>query len=282
MLPTHLLVLLLASCHASIIDQMVLDEGKICSWETTTYSFDPAIGKGECCLIGQVYVDGVCQEPPSPASLSISTPVSEEVSAASCSSCPDRDPTASCPPDGTVGIRYGRCYTMTQLDGTPVTRGNPTWPNFYFFGKVNRFRNVVFRVCHNQTIAGCDSPQDEYVLQGASWYQLDESGTATTTDFAFVGTQLGGDGYYLVQTLATGQANIVDFTANVKCLYGQCFPCVKLYSKSGADTTKTNLGLFFESWPVYGGDGVVTTANNTNNTNTCVPIIYQQTSCLTQ
>ena len=245
-------VLLQASCLAFAIDQTVL-AGETLPNQASVFVLNPASGPF--------------------------------YSKDSCASCPDSNPATTCPPNGTLGIRYGRCYTATDINGTPLTRGiaqnSGLGYEYYYFGTTYSFRAPVFRICHNQTLLSCTSPQDEYVLAGGSWFLLDQSGFQDRTDPEFVTSLLGngGAGYYLYHTdnSTLQQPNVVDFTAKIRCLFGKCVPCVQLYSKSGADPFKTHLGLFQRYLPAYGGDAVLLA----NNSNACIPIIFQETGCLT-
>lgn len=184
--------------------------------------------------------------------------------------------TSTCPPSGTLGIRYGRCYTLSDLGGDPITRYDTTWP-YYYFGRVNSLREIVFRVCHNVTEASCSSPLDEYVLDSGKWFLQDKTGFGADGNAKFVGTVAGSGGYYISLTdsdTTTGAGQVVDFEAKIRCLFGKCIPCVRLHVKTGS-APKEYLGLTNSLWTTYGGDALITTPKNT----TCYPIVFQETAC---
>lgn len=107
--------------------------------------------------------------------------------------------TNKCPASGTLGIKYGHCYTITDLHAKPVTRPN--------------------------------APRAD-------------------------------------------KGNIRSFTAQIKCFFGKCSPCLSLVPKSGATPSFVGLGLsFIASY----GDAVLLDGLK----NSCLSVIFQETACPT-
>ncbi len=126
------------------VDLVNSKEGKCCP-TGTAYSFDSVVGKGKCCPAGESFEGG-------------------------------------CPPTGTLGIRYGRCYTMSDFDGNQFTRGFTDWN--YSLG-TQLVKSIVFRICANTD--NCTSQQDQYVPEGGFWYHHDQTGVPGRAETSFVG-----------------------------------------------------------------------------------------------
>lgn len=175
------------------------------------------------------------------------------------------------PPPGTLGIRYGRCYTLSNLWNAPITRHNPTGFAWYYFGHTNPLKTLVFRVCHNQNKTSCDSIKDEYVLDKDGWTLLDQSGLSNDGKPEFVGSVSNGIHYLAI---TNNPAAVVDFQAKIRCVFGKCVPCLRIYSNTGT-APKEQLGLTNAAYQSYGGDTVQLIARN----DTCYPVVFQETSC---
>lgn len=264
------LVLFLTSCHAS---QKVLSEEN-CSPEMMDDKFGSVMGSGDHCLPGQHLVNGNCEPLPTPASLELapSPPLSAQ---AACTFCPGGD-LNTCPPNGTLGIRFGRCYTISDLEHKPITRySSGVGFGWYYFSATADLKQLVFRICHNSTEPSCDSLPDEYVLDNQAWYMLDQRGLNGDYKPDFVGSRTYAAGYdYL--GIPTSAANIVNFQAKIRCLFGVCSPCVRLYSKSGS-APSNQLGLVNQYDTVILADDI-RLVNPGNYT--CYPLIFQETACL--
>lgn len=269
---SYTFVLFLTSCHASITNQKVLSEGN-CSPETMDNKFDSVIESGDHCLPGQHFLDGNCEPLPTPASLE--PPASPPLSAqATCTSCPGDD-LNTCPPYRTLGIRYGRCYTLTDLERHPIARTtNAAGLGWYYFSTTINLKQLVFRICHNLTEASCHSLLDEYVLDNGYWYMLDQRGVNGDYNPDFVGSKAYGAYSYLAITSTV--TSIVNFQAKIRCIFGICSPCVRLYSKTGT-TANTTFGLTNEYNSVFAGDAIKLVAPGNY---TCFPLIFQETACL--
>jgi hypothetical protein len=107
-----------------ITDPTYTSEGKCCESDTF-FSFDPQVGKGDCCPQGQKFIEGGCRSPPPPP------PQRPPPSDCNChgntpptSGCSDKDCPQDfvCACDDHLGIKYGHCYTMTDVNGLPLNR----------------------------------------------------------------------------------------------------------------------------------------------------------------
>lgn len=196
---------------------------------------------------------------------SVSTPVPTPSKTPECSSCPNLD-------IGTLGIRYGRCYTMTDIDGKPFRWSAVNSDRFYWIGGSKPVRNIPFRICANST--RCDLSQDEFVLEGGKWYFQDQIGFEDKPTADFVGTEKGSDNtnWFLTNTALVANPNrattIYNFTAQVKCLFGKCAPCVRF----------ENFGIL--PWTPPTDASVGEALRVVSSFNHCFPIIFQETNCV--
>lgn len=91
----------------------------------------------------------------------------------------------------------------------------------------------------------------------------------------FVGVRVLTTGYYLSLMDSAQEAdkgNIRSFTAQIKCFFGKCSPCLSLVPKSGATPSFVGLGLsFIASY----GDAVLLDGLK----NSCLSVIFQETAC---
>lgn len=197
------------------------------------------------------------------------------------SSCPHLE-SSLCPPSGTLGIRYGRCYTMTDIAGRQFTR--PTVADylpFYYIGGIATIRNIPFRVCGNST--RCNLFQDEYVPEAGKWYLQDQAGSADLPSSDFVGINPGGGGrwWFIKTESGSGKDEAqykTSFTAKTRCFFGKCTPCVRLYNNTSSSPVG-RLGIIPAT--LTGGDAPFGEALLlAGNNNTCLPIIFQETTCL--
>lgn len=260
------------------VDPTHLEEGKCCA-KDTTFTFDPMTAEGGCCPTGESFVGRTCQ-----ASNPISPPTCLNTPSTPKCSCPGSN-TNHCPPKGTLGIQYGRCYTMSNLQGAPATRAINDSREWYYFGNYLGYRDLIFRVCKDETTdKSCDAFQGQYVPEGGSWHLIDQTGFFDQQTPEYVGVLDVTIG--LLKTKALGLTtsksgppqNVRSFTAQIKCLFGKCVPCVRVEPKAGI--SDTNLGLYpmrGEANPAF-GDVLITS----NLKGICAPIVFQETSCKSQ
>lgn len=253
------------------VDPTHLEEGKCCA-KDKTFTFDPMTGEGGCCPTGQNFVGRSCAAPnPILPPTCLNTP-----STPKCS-CPGSN-TNHCPPKGTLGIQYGRCYTMANLQGIPATRSidETTDRPWYYFGNYLGFRNIIFRVCKDETTdKSCDAFQGQYVPEGGSWHLIDQTGFFDKQTPEYVGIMPNGENFIFGLTRSTSgpPQDVRSFTAQIRCLFGKCVPCIRLEPKAGI--SHKDLGLYPLVNPTH-GDYLRTS----NLIGICAPIVFQETSCL--
>lgn len=259
------------------VDPVHIEKGKCCPLDTT-YSFDYGVGNGGCCQSGERFVGTACTDltsgsAPPPSCLS-------PPSTSKCA-CPGSN-TSHCPADGTLGIKYGHCYTMADLQGNPITRSNDALSGYavlgyYYFDGPWGYRTIPFRICENEDKNNCTGNVGKDVAEGGSWFLLDQTGFYTQQTPDFVGDR-AFEGYYYLSLMdsavAADKANIRSFTARLKCFFGKCSPCLSLLSKTGATPSDLGLGPFF-----FAGYG--DTARLDSLKNSCLSVIFQETACPT-
>lgn len=263
------------------VDPVHIEKGKCCPLDTT-YSFDYEVGNGGCCQSGKRFVESACTDPTS----RIAPPLSclSPPSTPKCA-CPGSN-TSHCPSSGTLGIKYGHCYTITDLQGKPVTRSNDATPpnayissGYWYFGGPWGYRTIPFRICENEDKNNCTGNVGKDVSDGGSWFLLDQTGYYNQQIPDFVGVRPYGGGYFLSlmdSAVATDKPNIRRFTANIKCLFGKCSPCLSLVPKAGV--LPAFVGLFpYDFFGYEYGD----TARLTDLKNSCLSVILQETACPT-
>lgn len=259
------------------VDPVHIEKGKCCPLGTT-YSFDYGVGNGGCCQSGERFVGTGCTDQtsgPAPPPSCLSPP-----STSKCA-CPGSN-TSHCPANGTLGIKYGHCYTMADLQGNPVTRSNDALSGnaaygYYYFDSPWGYRTIPFRVCENEDKNNCTGNVGKDVVEGGSWFLLDQTGFYTQQTPDFVGDRAFGAYYYLSlmdSAVAADKANIRSFTARLKCFFGKCSPCLSLVPKTGATPSDLGLGPYF-----FAGYGDTVRLDNLKNS--CFSVIFQETACPT-
>lgn len=93
-------------------DAVATKEGACCE-KDQIYSFDSSSGKGSCCAPGETFTGGKCQVPKK------DPPVPDAPAKDPCNKCSSN---FVCACDGTLGIKYGKCYTMTDVNGLQLNR----------------------------------------------------------------------------------------------------------------------------------------------------------------
>lgn len=115
-------------------DATAAKEGACCD-KDQIYSFDSTSGKGACCVSRQTFTGGSCQVPkkdPPPAA------VPDVAAKDPCNKCSSK---FVCACDGTLGIKYGKCYTMTDINGLQLNRD--VAGTYQSGGDI---RNLIFKV----------------------------------------------------------------------------------------------------------------------------------------
>lgn len=84
-------------------------EGACCS-HGQNFSFDTTSGKGQCCPSEHSFIGGSCRAP------------KFEMTEYVTNSCPKVPNEFVCACDGNLGIKYGHCYTMTDINGLQLNR----------------------------------------------------------------------------------------------------------------------------------------------------------------
>lgn len=198
-------------------------------------------------------------------------------------SCPGSN-TNHCPPKGTLGIQYGRCYTMSNLQGAPATRHTNDSRVWHFVSNYLGYRDLIFRVCKDKTTdKSRDSFQDQYVPEGGSWHLIDQTGFFDQQTPEYVGMIDSSSGGIQSKSLdlTTSKSgppqNVRSFTAQTKCLFGKCVPCVRLEPKAGISD---NLGLYTERGQTNPAWSDLLSTSNLKGI--CAPIVFQATSCKSQ
>ena len=181
-------------------------------------------------------------------------------------------------PKVTLGIQYGHCFTMANLHGSPATRAmNETTRPWYYFGNYLGFRNIILRVCKDETTdKSCDAFQGQYIPEGGIWHLIDQTGFFDEQTPEYVGIIPDSRQIFyfgLTRSTSGPPQNVRSFTAQIKCLFGKCVPCVRLEPKAGI--SHKNLGLYPEVHNTY--SDIIQTSNLTG---ICAPIVFQETSCL--
>lgn len=184
-------------------------EGACCA-AGLSYSFNAGAGKGDCCAQGQRFVDGACRSPPAPIPGPSTKPGCSchdgntmNLNMQSCSDkiCP-QDFVCAC--DGHLGIKYGHCYTMTDVNGLQLNRD--TGGTYQSGGDIG---NLIFRVCTStlhirsrsnsmskvcRTTDDCTDSKGSLVPEKGSWYledQLGNRGTPGPSWFGAVDPHMG-------------------------------------------------------------------------------------------
>lgn len=111
-------------------DSATTTEGACCSQEQS-FSFDPTSGNGQCCPLEQFFIGGLCQPP------------KNEVTKYDSLTCDKWPNDFVCACDGNLGIKYGHCYTMTDINGLQLNRD--TGGTYQSGGDIG---NLIFKVSH--------------------------------------------------------------------------------------------------------------------------------------
>lgn len=119
-----------------IVDKARPKEGACCK-PNQIYSYDPATSKGSCCAPGQVFKNGECSPKKKPS------PNPSPEPSPRCPACTNN---YACACDGNLGIQYGHCYTMTDVNGLHLNRD--VGGTYQSGGDID---NLIFRVTRKQT-----------------------------------------------------------------------------------------------------------------------------------
>lgn len=180
----------------------------------------------------------------------------------SCRDCPK--PPGGCPTDGTLPIRYGRCYTVSNLAGSPLARSLGVNPYYYSGGILGEYKELVFKICNSTT--NCNIRSGEYVPKGESWYQLDRD--FTSAESRWVGSLFS---WLAPVSIASASNLIANFVAKPICLLGQCALCLRVAKDVGTNGPNHGLSLY-----LVGNEGIQFIANPAS----CYPVFYQEADCL--
>lgn len=112
-------------------DAVATKEGACCE-KDQIYSFDSTGAKGSCCASGETFTGGKCQVPKK------DPPVPDVPAKDPCNKCSSN---FVCACDGTLGIKYGKCYTMTDVNGLQLNRD--TGGTYQSGGDIG---NLIFKV----------------------------------------------------------------------------------------------------------------------------------------
>lgn len=180
-----------------------------------------------------------------------------------CPDCPKRP--KGCPADGTLPIRYGRCYTVSSVAGNPWARSSLY---YYSGGVLGEYKEVIFKICNST--ASCNGRSGEYVPKGGNWYQLDLTRVRDLTSAE--PSWVGSSSIWLARVDITSTSNLIaNFVANSTCLSGQCALCLRVAKDVGTNGANHGLSLY-----LVGNEGIQFSANPVS----CFPVVYQEAGCL--
>lgn len=179
-----------------------------------------------------------------------------------CSGCGNGN---VCSANGHLGIQYGHCYTMTDLNGNQIQRDEDYRYKQQGFSN-DRTIGLVFRIC-NSTV-DCTQKLDQYVPERGYWFQLDQNGWRDGTS---PGWMIFADIWVLSmsKTWSTGGYPLANFTGKGSCFFGEC--AISLQFGIG-----DNPGLL--GMASYGGG----TLSRCSNPNSWRPYYYQEVGCNTE
>lgn len=180
-----------------------------------------------------------------------------------CPDCPKRP--QGCPTDGTLPIRYGRCYTVSSVAGSPWARSSLY---YYSGGTLGEYKEVIFKICNSTT--SCNIQDGGYVPKDGSWYQLDLTRVrdVSSAEPSWVGSST----IWLARVAFTSTSNLIaNFVASPLCLSGQCALCLRVAKDVGLNGANHGLSLY-----AVGNEGIQFSANPVS----CYPVVYQEADCL--
>ncbi|MCJ1343586.1 hypothetical protein MMC31_001782 [Peltigera leucophlebia] len=235
-------------------DPVHILEGKCCPADKM-FRFDAAVGKGDC-------VDEKIPLAPAEMAPPTSTSTTEGSGATTNNSCLDcPKPPGACPADGTLPIRYGRCYTVSNLAGSPLARSSLY---YYSGGILGEYKELVFKICNSTT--NCNIRSGEYVPKGGSWYQLDRDFTSAESSW------VGSSSIWLARVNIASASNLIaNFVAKPICLFGQCALCLRVAKDVGTNGANHGLSLYAVTNEAIQFIG---------NPVSCYPVVYQESDCL--
>ncbi|KAI2146774.1 hypothetical protein LOZ52_006569 [Ophidiomyces ophidiicola] len=185
-------------------DSVTKAEGGCCQ-PNMAYSYDPVTNSGRCCGPGERYRDGDCHR--------------EEPLPARCMACSNK---FACQCDGNLGIRYGHCYTMTDINGLHFNRAVDG--TYQSGGDID---NLIFKVC--KTTADCDADKGRFVPDDGTWSLQDQLGQRGDTGPGWFGNQLP---HMAIANFKTPALAAI-FRGEGYCMYGDCAICLRLFPDKG-------------------------------------------------
>lgn len=176
-----------------------------------------------------------------------------------CLDCPKAP--GGCPTDGTLPIRYGKCYTVSNLAGDLWARS----PLYYYSGGIlGEFKELVFKICNSTT--NCNLRSGEYVPKGGSWFQLERDFTSAESRW------VGASGAWLGPVdIAIASNFVANFVAKPICVLGNCALCLRVAKDAGLNGPNHGLKLY-----AIGNEGILFTPSTVS----CYPVVYQEADCL--
>lgn len=180
-----------------------------------------------------------------------------------CPNCPK--PPQGCPTDGTLPIRYGRCYTVSSVAGSSWARSSLY---YYSGGVLGEYKEVVFKICNSTT--SCNTRSGQQVPKGGNWYQLDL--TRVRDSASAEPSWVGSSSIWLARVDIGSASNLIaNFVANTTCISGQCALCLRVAKDVGTNGANHGLSLY-----AVGNEGIQYSANPVS----CYPAVYQEADCL--
>ncbi|KAI9729546.1 MAG: hypothetical protein M1834_006742 [Cirrosporium novae-zelandiae] len=188
------------------VDSIFTMQGDCCRGGMS-FSFDSKARKGQCCKYGDIFK------------------VDPKTGSRECIKAPE--PHGSCIKDyvcgfnGHLGLKYGHCYTMTDINGLQLNRNAE---GIYQSG--GDIGNLIFRVC--KSTENCDPDMKVYVPEGGSWVLQDQFGSPITNGPGWFG------GIQEQHMRITGDTeDAVRLTATAFCMFGDCAHCLRLEGGDG-------------------------------------------------
>lgn len=173
-----------------------------------------------------------------------------------CPDCPKR-PTGY-PTDGTLPIRYGRCYTVSTVAGDPWARSSLY---YYTVGILGEYKEVIFKICNSTT--SCNTRSGQYVPKGGNWYQLDLTRVRDLPSAE--PSWVGSSGIWLAWVDITSTPNLIaNFVANSTCISGICALCLGVAKDVGTNGANHGLSLY-----AAGNEGVQFSTNPVTHLLSC-------------
>ncbi|OJJ42271.1 hypothetical protein ASPZODRAFT_77258, partial [Penicilliopsis zonata CBS 506.65] len=156
-----------------------------------------------------------------------------------------------------LGIKYGHCYTMTDVNGLHLNR--EISGTYQSGGDID---NLIFRVC--KSTDDCSGNQGQFVPDDGTWYLQDQLGSRGGKGPGWFGN--------ISPHMGIVEANRADRAAKFKgegfCMFGDCAICLRLTDSGlsapcpmGAISDKAHIGR----------------ASNPNN---CKAYRFQEVKCV--